>query len=452
MITLMKRLTFEEVERANVVLSDLDARGWPTKIRLDPQSHSIKLVRAGLYPTTSNHYAMTPLTRPAAVRRWVGLQVDAICPLGPGRAVSACSIGLRLNDGVDDWYWSGSAWVKGTAVWNTEAEVASHIATFNALTTRQFRVVVNLRTTDGNLTPECFGVRVAYEADIPSQQEDLLYRTLIPTLRAQLRPTTEFVADSDGSTSFDLGMTMTGAEAQHHVVGVEAVFDHTGDPSHLVNLYSSFNSTTKIVTLLTPVTTGNVVLVRAIYEPAVVFETTDQDYVEVEEIPAVILRNLNASRSHVAGQPDEVVDKHALTALVFPEMMQMQYDCNISVITPSGVDQQRLQEQLSNFFSENCVMRTTGTDEPFELLLRSEFVSATNPSPGEAHVAEAAFSIENAYFQVRRVQTSEQDAVYPVGALVFVGDVSGQTSVPGATRVIIPASVLSAVVFGTPQI
>ena len=444
MITLMKWLKFEEGERSQIALSDLDGKGWPTKIRLDPKLHCVQLMKSGaFYPLSPHLWAMTRLTRPRAVRRWVGFQADVVLPRTVGGGVSPTHVWFRLHDGTDQWYYHHT-WVKGTERWNTEEEIADNISTFNALTARQLRVAVNLETSDPPLTPQCYGVRLAYEADLPSQQEDLIYRTFIPALKAGVRPVTDFVMESAGTTTIDLAALMVQVEAQHRVTGVQSVFDYTDDPSQLVNYYQSFNSTIKVITLSAPVTFGHTLLIRVIYEPVVVFETTDQDYVTVGTLPAIVLRNLNSSRSMVAGANNEVVNKGDATAFVFPEMMRMMYDCSLSTLTPSGVDQQRLHEEMTRFFSENRVMRTVGTDEAFDVLLRSEFVSATNLTPNEVHAADGSFSIENAYFQVERTQTSQLDGVYPVDALVFNGGATGRVSAPRYAAVITPTSIASA--------
>jgi hypothetical protein len=422
-IYLMKRMEFCETQRENIVLSDLDNLHRPTKIRLDPQTHSIKLMMGDEgYPLDADLCVVSPLLQPGAVRAWVGFQVECSCPKVDGVAVT--SIGYRLHDGTSQWAWDEdhTEWTESAELWNTETEIAAHIATFDATATKKLRVMANLVTTDATVTPELKAILLAYQADLPSQQEDLIYRTVIPTLKT-MRATTDFVTVSAGEVSIDLGAVMTAAEALHNVTGVEAVFDHTADSNHLTNLYSGYNATTKILTLTMAPVVGNTVFIRAIYQPEVIFETTGQDYTDVEVVPAIILSELNASRSTESSVDDAVVNKNGLTAFVYPAMARMMFDCLITTISPSGVDQQRLHEAIQRFFSEHTILRTTGTDEPFELTLNNVFTSTTQPSAGEAYTATASCRIENVYFQIKRTKTSTVDHVYPVGDLIFIGDI-----------------------------
>jgi hypothetical protein len=252
--------------------------------------------------------------------------------------------------------------------------------------------------------------------------------------------------------TIDVGALIAVAEAQHNVVGVEAVFNHTDDPSHNVNLYSSYNPTTKVVTITSAQTVGDVLIVRIIYEPYVVFEATDQDYTPVEKIPIIILSSLRSDGSTQASVSNEVVNKAAKTAYVFPPMMHMRYTCQLQTLTPSGTDEQRLVDAIKLFFGDNPIIRTVGTDEKFELFLAdAKYTSTTTPSEGDAHTSTMSFRIQGIYFQVKRTLTSQQDHVYPVSRVITTNGVVVATQT-NAAQFLTPARIASSAAVNSPTV
>jgi len=414
---LMKRLEFLEENRPSIWFSNT------AKIRLDPVTNACKLKAIdGKYSTDNDLYVLSPSTSPQAVLQWVGFQADLWIPRL--NQVAVASVGFRLHDGTTQWYWDSDegAWAEGTDVWNTEAEVAAHISTY-AATTKILRVVVNLKTEDPYQTPEIFGLRLAYEANLESQQDDLIYRTLIPALKDGLRPTSDFLTTGNGTDTLSLTTILQAAGAQHQPVGVAAAFNHTDDPNHLVDIYQSYNAGAQTVKLTEVVPTTDKVVIRIVYCPNVIFETTAQDYIQVEKIPAVLLTDLNPGASYQIAIDDEVVNKGALTAIQFMPPSRRTYLCNVNIITSSGVDLQRLLESIERFIGDHQLMRTIGTDEEFRLRFTMRPGTQTEPSANELHSAGGQMSIEDIYFQVQAPRSST-DGVYPVGHMIFTGGVN----------------------------
>lgn len=413
-VTLMKRLTFTEQDRPDIVLSG-------SSIRLDPRTHSVKLKESGgAYPVGGNHYVISALTRPASVRRWTGFQADVVQPDGANTTVI-----YRLHDGTRHMYWNGAAWIETAADslthWNVEDDVAAHIGAFNAVATRQLRVVIKLRSGDGAATPELFAVRLAYEADLPSEREDLIYRTLVPALKG-LRPMSDFVAKADGTALVDLGDALEAARIPFQVVGVDAAFDRTADPQQLVDLFQSYNAGTKVVTLTGAVTSGHDLVVRVIYQPVVAFDATDPDYTELDAVPSLTLVGAREVGSYQGTARDEVVDRGSLTpsAIVFPPPRRINYRIDLILSAPGGVDLQRFEDAVTAWIDTHPVMRTTGTDEPFELGWAEPFAAASGNGKG-IRSARAVIELRNVYLHGRA--RTAADGEYPVLSLQLTGDV-----------------------------
>jgi len=417
LLTLMKRLTFTEQDRASVAFSDR------TKIRLDPKLHQVTLRGTpGSYPTDDDIYIVSAAMSPQAVRSWVAFQAEVEQGMTRGETV-VTSTKYRLHDGTNQWFWNGAAWEQGTSTWNAEAEIATNISSYIATATRTLRIVVNLKTTNKSYTPILRGLRLAYEANLRSEQEDLVYRTLLPAMSAAVRPVARFVTNGAGSSSIDLGAVLTATKMTYQIVGVDAVYNHTDDSGHLSDLLSSYNSTTQIITLSGSLASSKVAFIEATIEPELVFEATSPDFIELEKVPALVLTGLTPTGTHPTALRDSVTDKDAVdpTILVFPPPYRMTFLCDIIATAARGVDLQRLVEETTKFFEANRIMRTNGTDEPFGLRLVDEFRSTTVPTAEGLHSSQARFEIADLYFHTRGVLT-DQDGVYPIQSVKLTGD------------------------------
>ncbi len=213
-----------------------------TSTRLNPDTHRAQLEVdsvSGKYPTSADLYVKSRLTSPQSVRSWTGFQAYILHKTNFQNA-AVTSAQFRLDDDTDEWYWTGAAWAVASASdWNTEQEIADNITTFDAVDKRQLAVVINLVSADGNETPEVVWVKVLYEAAIDSFVEDMVYRSLIPLIRANVRPIAR-AGVSMPATGTTLNISDLELEAGYNVVGVDSVFDHTNDPDHLVDLFSSY--------------------------------------------------------------------------------------------------------------------------------------------------------------------------------------------------------------------
>lgn len=418
--TLPKRLLFLEENRNDISFSD------SAKIRLVPKDNLVRLTQVespffgvgSAYSTDADLYAITPTTNPDAIRQWIGFQCDVVH--GKVGGVAVTSVGFRLYDGSDQYWWDGDSWeIETGSNWNTEAEIATNISSYNALDTKTLGIVVNLVTANSSYTPEVKGVRLAYKADLQSFQGDVIYRTIMQGFKT-VRAVFDFVMSQvETGTSVSLGTALDTNNSPFLVTDVVAIYDHDGDPDHETDLFSSYNSSTRVITLSGSVAADTTLFVVVEYRPAVAFDATHPDYVELSQTPSVYLSGLDQFDSHPLAQDEAVVDKEAGTLVQFPPPYRTNYRCGILVSAPGGVTQQRLVDAVAAYIEENRVMRTKGTDEPFALRLDRPFDSDTKPAGKGIHAARSRLEMRELCFYRREALTSGDDAVYPVQTVVL---------------------------------
>lgn len=372
-----------------------------TKVRLSEESHCLELKKQlnGAYPTDNDLWAATWITYPKSLRRWNLFQVEAVHATVDG--VVKTSLGFRLGDGTNQKWWNGTAWVTDTSHWNTEAEVSTRIASF-PVTTQKLQVIVNLKTTDSRYTPKVYRVKVLWESIIEFQ-EDLVFRSLMPLFRNNLRPIADYpiVLQATGTT-IDLGTTYK-LETPYNVVGIDSVFNHTDDPNHWTDLYQSWNPTTKVITLNTSVAAGKSVWVRFTWEPEVAV-TTSQSYTEIKKVPCIILQDfvLNGTER---GQQDEVIDPTTGVGTVLPPPVQGNFDFTAILVTDKATDQARLADEVKRFFLDNPLLNSTGLDEEFRLWMVGEYESSNVPNAADLNTGRIRFTISGAVFYLRTSKT-----------------------------------------------
>ncbi len=367
-----------------------------TSTRLNPDTHRAQLEVdsvSGKYPTSADLYVKSRLTSPQSVRSWTGFQAYILHKTNFQNA-AVTSAQFRLDDDTDEWYWTGAAWAVASASdWNTEQEIADNITTFDAVDKRQLAVVINLVSADGNETPEVVWVKVLYEAAIDSFVEDMVYRSLIPLIRANVRPIAR-AGVSMPATGTTLNISDLELEAGYNVVGVDSVFDHTNDPDHLVDLFSSYAA--GVITLTGSIAIGVTLLVRFIYSP-VVAVTTSQDYVDVERVPSITLADVGYRGTAVRAPSgeDHVANTAVGTTVVVPSPLQGDLGFTLMGHTDKAVDNQRLLEQVNAFFANTPFIRSTALDERYRLQLIDEYAVQGEPGQSEIHMGRATFLIRN---------------------------------------------------------
>lgn len=381
---LVKCFTFQEKDRPHTTLGP--------DTRLNPETSRIQLKAdpiTGEYPTDPNLYVRTRLSTPKAVKQWIGFDVTAIQHLDEDKN-PLTSLGFRLSDGTGDFFWNGAAWAPaGTNDWSTEQEVADNISSFPA-TEQAIQVIVNLATSDPSVTPEVSLIKVLYEASIDFQ-EDILFRSLVPKLREEIRPIGRHVFRLNAGTSI-VNLNQVKLETPYTIRGIDSVFNHTTDPLHKTDLFVSFDEVTGNITLSQTISQGQAVWIEFYYEP-VVAVTTSQDFYEVERVPAILLKDIDMVNGNERQISDYVRNKGAGTAWVVPPPIQGDLQVTIEILTDKAVDNRRMMTEVHRFFGRNRFLVSTGLDERYRLWLTDEYGDRTDPSQKELHSSEATFRI-----------------------------------------------------------
>lgn len=412
--TLIKCYEFTNDDRPNVSLVG--------DVRLDAKTSRIELKKdaLGFFPTSGDHYVISEIFQPTAVREWSGLQ--AFMDHQKDGPNTVTGDGFRLHDGTDQYWWDGGNWVVNSSSWNTEDDVAANISSFPT-TTKKLRVVVRLTTTDKRKTPSLAMVKVSWKAKV-QYLEDIIYRTLVPFLRG-IRPLTDYVfkVPFPGGLTLDVGAAVDDSGIPFNVTGVDSIFDHTSDPSWETNLLSSYDVGTGKATLSSTIPVGNYAACQIEVEPEVSVNMTHPDFLEVEKAPALILSNIRSVGSSHLSQDDHVVNKGDGSAVrvLAPYRFDLEFD--MIAIAPGAVDLLRLKESIVDLLENNRTIRSAALDREYRIILVDEVDISTTPNSKGLHSSQGRIAIRD-ILAFRRGSKSEQS----VTTLKFRGDANVDVS------------------------
>jgi len=404
---LIKQFDFEERNRRDITLGSdvrLNPSGW---LQLEADDDDV-------FPTTSNLYAKTWVANPDSVKQWIGFEAEVQHSkdfLGD----NLTSIFFRLGNGTNEYWWNGGAWEINVVDWNTEAEIATNISTFPA-TAKKIQVIINLKTSDATVTPLVTVVKILYYSDVEFF-EDLVYRSLVPLLRSEIRPIGDYpIVMAAASSTIDLDNDYP-LETPYNIVGIDSVFNHTDDASHFTDLYQSYNVGTKVITLSSSVALGKTLWIKFLWEPEVAV-TTGQEYSELDKVPALHLTDINLiNQQRLSRAADTVADKAAGTAVQIPGPKQADIEIALRAVTASARDQMRIADELKKFFANNLSVISVALDEEYDLWLTSEYDARTTVGQNELHSGILTFRIVKALF----FSETEKD-VYTVQRFRLTGD------------------------------
>lgn len=411
---LVKTFSFQEMDRAELT--------FDPDIRLNAKTLLLQLKEndEGLYSIAADISARTRITNPIKAVQWLGFDVEVSHVVDLDTRIQVTGDSYRLSDGITDYYHDGGSWVvAGASDWNSEQEVADNIATFPMNSDRKIQVVINLTTTDPKVTPTLKAAKIAYSSTIEFQ-EDYIYRSLIRQLKAEVRPITDYpVKLSAPSLTIDLVNDFP-LETPYNVVDIDSVFNDTDDPDHLVDIFSSYDSGTKVITLTGSVDAGKIVWIKLVYVPEIAV-TTSRDYSELAKVPALVIDDINIiDGSQLSDAYDDFVrDKGAGTAIRIPAPMKGTLAFSAMLVTDNPRDFTRSADELKRFFRRNPTIRSVGLDERFRLWLKEEFDMRTSANPGDLHTTRLVFHIVDALFYI-----GDATDVTIVKRFILTGDVN----------------------------
>jgi len=360
--TLIKRFEYNEGTRSDLVFSDtaeiyLESRLFQGPgVKLRPDSST------GEYPTTGEQWVRHRVTEPLALLGWQGFDYEADLPDGT-------SLGFRLSDGVDDWYWDGAAWsTPGAGDWSTVQEINDNVSTFPSMLAtadrKKLQVVTRLVSTDSSLTPRLRTIKLLYRARI-NFSEDVILRSLIPALKSGVTTFKDFAKKLPATTSvLEVGPGQAHSVAPYEVADVVGVWNHTDDPDHLVDLFDSFDEGAQEIALTTSVDQGKKIWISFL-APTDVSIAKHPDYYEVATIPALVVERLRpVGKLHgTPGRRDAVINRDQKTATVVAEVDETSYDVDILAVVDRVADRFRLGDRLRQWVDENPLLHLVGLDD-----------------------------------------------------------------------------------------
>lgn len=402
-------------------------------VRLSPGVGEVMLKRetvSQFYSTADDIWFRTWVTNPLAMRKIKMLELFPILqPEDTTRQV-------RIYDGTDDYYWDGGTWsVAGTSDWNTEADFNANIETYNVLPGRQFAIVVNLKTTDQEVTPTVEEIRVLIEVHI-DYLEDIVLRSLMPFMESEIDPTARLANISPFTVNTGtINLSEYRTNIPYTISDVAGVYDLDDDLDLLYNLLDSYDSGTSIITLTQDIPAGNRPLVVIRYTPEVVL-IQHQDWYEVNKVPCLLLQQLEVPQTlaYNLAASEGIVDKGTGNAVVLQEPWRAKLEFRVHGLTGSVVDEMRLMSRLIQFFEENPVLRSTGLDEYYRMRIEREFRDMSSPNRADQRAFWTRFAIHD----VRMPMVSKAATAVQRVSLTFTGPKPPhEDPLKGGSRVVI---------------
>lgn len=319
------------------------AQGWATDADYDTGANG---------PRTARTWTLEA----AGVRAWLGLELAYVEP------DADTSVLFRLYDGDtgDELYWTGAEWAAGTpgddtaAEWNTGPDLQAGFPSLPG-NVRRLAVLAWLRTDTKDARPGFYGARVAYAVRQVAPLDDALIRTLLASLRAELRATGVMEWETEATTaSVELvpaGLDVGPDPFAYQVTGVDAVFNLTDDPDELTELPGSFAGGTWTPT--TPIPAGKVVRLEFRYVPDLVARR-HQDVEALARLPAIYLAPSGPPALSYRPQGAFLVrnlEADPPTALELPDPELVTVPLELRVVAELGADVERLAQALTTWLA-----------------------------------------------------------------------------------------------------
>jgi len=378
---LIKVFEFPESERASMQFGP--------GCRLNAATHRVQLEADdfGAFPVGTFEECRSRLFRPSSAARWTGFQASSVNKVDAEGDVCT-RVGYRLaGAGADSFWWDGAAWAATTDEWNTEEEVSSHVGDFPVQD--GVRVVMGLWTSDDKATPEVSQLKLSWDTTADFLEE-LVLRSLVPTIRAGLRPRGDVLIDlAEDTDSVGIG----GIETGYHIVGIDSAFNETDDPEHYQDIFVAWSPPTTVV-LAEELAAGKRVRVRFVYEP-IVAVMTSQDYDEVAGYPAVLVEDVSLADAYSRGAGEDIVNKGPASGLVLLPPVQGDLDFRLTSISDKLVDHLRLSEEIERLVAAEPMVRSPAFDEEWPLTVAERYTSRLVASKGELHTGSCRLRLRN---------------------------------------------------------
>lgn len=383
---LLKCFLFDKHIRDRITFSD------PSKIRLDDARSHIALKPQGkkvsngklIYSLDQNLFVRITPTNPQTLKGWFGFSANPRFDQQPTQTF----VRYKLSDGVNDLYWDGASWVVAAlSDWNTEAEVAANISSF-PITSEKLGVVVNLGTNDIHTTPTLKAVDLLMEVEIS------YFKSLLVSLMRSFKNSDPIDARTSLYSRGTNQISLTDIDHNPNIAAVVGVFDAQNDPEYQSNLFQSYDSTSKVVTLTSSVVSGIPLLVRYKQNVEVYLNFASQDYVELERVPAVVFDRVSVRGSDVAAQ-FEVGDVNTNTSVVRKDPRLVHLEINVLLLSESKDTMLNLVDWYLDHGSKNALLHWQDIDEQISLRILDEADVSPRPNLSGLHQTSYTLLLEN---------------------------------------------------------
>ncbi|MEZ4871285.1 MAG: hypothetical protein R2827_03360 [Bdellovibrionales bacterium] len=392
---LIKNFIFDETIRKQLIFSDA------TKIRLnteDPAQTTIELASNGdQFPIDPDLYIETPLTTPNGVQRW--LRFEAVKPSDD--LPDNTFVRFKVKTTAGNYFWNGIGWASaGLSDWMSESDLNEHFDSFPIATVgnRSIGFVINLQTTDASVTPKVSILKFLGEFDVDFL-EDIIYDGIVRKLNTEFRSTSQVIFPNDSTVStIDLNSVLE--NKGYNITGVRKVINLTDDPLKLSNLFDSytpgpmrqdgFTFDPGTVSLSSSVDSGKFIEVTFEYVPEVVINT-QQDYFEIPTFPSLVIEAIDelepfgftAQETNAQGR-DLIRDLPNINGVLQygPEQKTLRVD--YAVFTNLQLDQLRLCQDLSEFFTKDLRVKSYALDRDYDLRVVKKLDTSRTKTKREA--------------------------------------------------------------------
>lgn len=411
---IIKSFTFLESIRRDIVFSDSDKIRLNTEVATDPKI-MLKADVNDQFSTDGDIYVKTPLSQPNRVQQWLKFEAIKYIPDGT-------DIKYRLYTNAGEFYWNSglSQWESaGLSDWNTEQEINDNLDQF-PVGDRSLGFIINLSTTDPDLTPEIYEIKFLGLFDIDFL-EDLIYDSVIRKINTEFRSTSDLVFLATGSNSFDISTVLE--NKGYNITGIRKAFDLTADPDKLDDIFDSyvlgpvnqdgFTNQPGVITFKSAIPQGNLVRVTFEYLPEVMV-ITNQDFYEVPTYPSIVFESIRTMEREgfiVPGKRKVISDfirdipNKSAVAQINPRQEAVRFDA--AIFTDRSVDQARLIDDFSNFIEGLESVKSWGLDQEYDLVVNQPFDTSRNKASKESggaddrtdtHTAETSFEVLGVLF------------------------------------------------------
>jgi len=388
--------TIEFAQREQFEVSD------PSFLRIENKSRAIfqnefftgwcevKLPQAAA-PVDPAQYIKTPVFAPqAAARSWLGAQLVYSQPTGT-------EIFLRIVVDGNDYWFDGGSWQpvsNPTVDFNTVEEFENNFAQLPV--TEEGIAFKIFMTTDGTDTAKVFAVKVAWSGMI-QEFEEMLIDSLVPKLKAV--ETYGDIVVKAGVAGTVIGFDPATLLEGFNFTGIVTCFNYTSDTKKIKNIFQSYDSGAKQITLTEAVAQTDKVFVQFTFTPAVQI-AAHQDFYEVAKFPCITVDDIDEvgnrrTKSAVDYCVIGVNGEGVREGVRIEVLRQLDFDINLTITTTLNVDQTRLTNAVLHALEEDPVLHLVDTDERCVLVIISFYKSRFNAQRADLRRSEIAVRVFN---------------------------------------------------------